>query len=148
MGIRYTKQNQSHFFMKTMIPLLLLLAVAACKKKPENPPPTPYTISIEGKWVESTKRIDTLYFSPRCDYCASLPSFNLNSAVETPPGTRTSVNYIYTLRDDSIYMGKSGHTYEPTGYKIKERTDKKIVIDNFITARENLPAIITLVPIP
>jgi len=135
--------------MKTWMPLLLLLTVLACRKSKaptQEPPPR----SLSGNWIESSQRLDTLFFSAPCDYCASLPYFNLGSDIK-PAGGRSYVNFAYQLRNDSIYMFRQQENAMPIiekGYKIIERSDKKIVLGNFIPSRSNLPEMITLVRLP
>lgn len=135
--------------MKTWMPLLLLLTVLACRKS-KTPPEEPLPRSISGVWIESSQRLDTVFFSPPCDFCASLPYFNLGSDIKPAPG-RFYVSFAYQLRKDSIYMFKQQDNALPIiekGYKIIERSSKKIVLSNFLPSRSSLSEVITLVPLP
>ncbi len=135
--------------MKTWMPLLLLLTVLSCQKS-KAPAQEPLPRSLSGNWIESSQRLDTIFFSAPCDYCASLPYFNLGSDIK-PAGGRSYLNFAYQLRSDSIYMFRQQENTMPIvekGYKITERSRTKIVLGNFIPSRNGLPEVITLITLP
>lgn len=110
---------------KSLVILILFLVCIACKKNKEK------LSSIDGIWVESTKRKDTLNFNSQ------------NSLVNLERGKELKNGYLlpkiyaglyfYEIKRDSISLQYSlSSLYKPTNYKFNIDFNKdQITIGNF-----------------
>lgn len=110
---------------KSLFILILFLVCIACKKNKEK------LSSIDGIWVESTKRKDTLNFNSQ------------NSLVNLERGKELKNSYLlpkiyaglyfYEIKRDSISLQYSlSSLYRPTNYKFNIDFNKdQITIGNF-----------------
>jgi hypothetical protein len=126
--------------MKLSFTCLLVLTAFACRKSVTKNEP------FTGRWIESSQRLDTLYFNEACESCFAMTHFFVGSTAEQYPGVGKHILYYYSLRNDSLVTQPAHMSKVAEAYRIYKKDDKQLLVDNFL--RPSLPAIINFMPLP